>query len=136
LPFPSREARLADELIDHYRSEVESAWEVDARHLVYADERNPLDLYRTILKIADARHRVFEHVGGSLVLLSPLGSKALAIGSLMAAIERDFPVVHVEALGYTADFDKLDGRNAAEAELVHVWLAGEAFANPGSARGD
>lgn len=127
LPFPSRDARLADKLLDHYRPEIESAWGVDARHLVYADERNPLDLYRSILTIADARHRVFERVGGSLILLSPLGSKALAVGSLMAAIERDFPVVHVEALSYTADFDRLDARNATDAELVHLWLAGEAW---------
>lgn len=127
LPFPSRDARLGDMLLDHYRPEIESAWGVDARHLVYADERNPLDLYRSILTIADARHRVFEHVGGSLILLSPLGSKALAVGALMAAIERDFPVVHVEALGYTADVEKLDARNATGAELVHLWLAGEAW---------
>lgn len=128
LPFPASDPRLPDLLIEHFASEFESVWEVDQRNLVLADERNPLDLYRSILRIADARQRVFRDVGGSVVVLSPLGSKALALGSLMAAIDRDFPVVYVEATAYNADPSILqDHTTGARPELVHVWLAGDAY---------
>lgn len=133
LPFPAADPRLPDQLIEHYAEEFESTWQVDARDVVYASERGPLDLYRTILRIDDSRKRVFAQIGGSQIILSPVGSKALAVGALMAALERDFSIMYVEALGYSADFGKLDAVRAAQTtELVHVWLHGEAYAQPGS----
>lgn len=129
LPFPSSNPRAGDELIEHYGQEFESVWEVDARNIVYADEKSPRDLYRTILRIDDARKRVFAEVGGSLLVLTPIGSKAMAIGALMAAIERDFPVAYIESIGYTVNFKKVDEHRMENGELVHVWLHGEAYQN-------
>lgn len=133
LPFPASNPRLADELIEHYREQFESTWQVDARDIVYASESNPLDLYRTILRIDDARKRVFAEVGGSQIILSPLGSKALAVGALMAAMDRDFTVIYVEAVAYTADLQAIDASRDA-GEVVHVWLHGEAYAKGESAQ--
>jgi hypothetical protein len=99
---------------------------VDVRDLVYADEKSPLDLYRTILRIDDARRRVFESVGGSQIILSPIGSKALSLGALMAALDRDFTILHVEAIGYTLDALRADAVTST-AELVHIWLHGDAY---------
>ena len=133
LPFPAADPRLPDQLTEHYGEEFENTWQVDARDVVYASERGPLDLYRTILRMDDSRKRVFAEVGGSQIILSPVGSKALAVGALMAALERDFTIMYVEALGYAADFARLDAERAAQpAELVHVWLHGEAYAQPGN----
>lgn len=128
LPFPAANPRLPDELIEYYGEEFENTWGVDARDVVYASERGPLDLYRTILRLDDSRKRVFAEVGGSQIVLSPVGSKALAVGALMAALERDFTVMYIEALGYSVDFDGLEAARAAHpAELVHIWLHGEAY---------
>jgi hypothetical protein len=128
LPFPARNPRLPDELIEHYGEEFENAWQVDARDIVYASEHGPVDLYRTILRTDDARKRVFAEVGGSQIILSPVGSKALALGALMAALERDFTIMYVEAISYVADFAKVDAVRAAQpGELLHVWLHGEAY---------
>lgn len=128
LPFPSANPRRPDELIEEYATEMQSVWEVDPRDVVYADEKNPLDVYRSLVRIHSARTRVFRGAGGSTVVLSPLGSKALAIGSLMAALELDCPVVYVEALEYHVDFSQVrDG--IADADFIHVWLAGEIYAN-------
>lgn len=128
LPFPAANPRLPDELIEHYREEFENTWRVDARDVVYANERGPLDLYRTILRMDDSRSRVFVEIGGSQIILSPVGSKALAVGALMAALERDFTIMYVEALGYSVDFPTLDKARALHTtELVHVWLHGEAY---------
>lgn len=128
LPFPSTNPRRPDQLIEEYAAEMQSVWEVDPRDVVYADEKNPLDVYRSLIRIHSARTRVFQGTGGSTVVLSPLGSKALAIGSLMAALELDCPVVYVEALEYHVDFSQVrDG--ITDADFIHVWLAGEAYAD-------
>ena len=102
LPFPATPPRFPDSLIEEYGELFEASWEVDARDLVYAHEKSPVDLYRTILRIDDARRRVFAGTGGSQLILSPVGSKALALGMLMAALERGFAVVLVESLSYNA----------------------------------
>ena len=128
LPFPAANPRRADGLIEEYSSEMQSVWEVDPRDVVYADEQNPLDVYRSLIKIHSARTRVFQGTGGSTMVLSPLGSKALAIGSLMAALELDCPVVYVEALEYQVEFSQIPER-ITDADFIHVWLAGEAYAD-------
>lgn len=128
LPFPATNPRRPDQLIEEYSDEMQSIWEVDPRDVVYADEKNPLDVYRSLVRIHAARTRVFEGTGGSTVVLSPLGSKALAIGSLMAALELDCPVVYVEALEYHVDFTKV-GQKSEDADFIHVWLSGEAYAD-------
>lgn len=127
LPFPAKPPRSPDRLIESYGDLFESAWKVDERDLVYAHEKSPVDLYRTILRIDDARRRVFKAIGGSQVILSPVGSKALALGMLMAALERDFAVVLVESLAYNATSTVLDIQAAPRGELVHIWLHGEVY---------
>ncbi|MFO1045212.1 MAG: hypothetical protein U0941_25835 [Planctomycetaceae bacterium] len=128
LPFPSSRPRLSDELLEEYANELQVEWSVDVRDLIYADEKSPMDLYRTILRIDDARKRVFASVGGSQIVLSPIGSKALSLGALMAALERNFTILHVESIGYTME----DGHGPTppgSEELVHIWLHGEAYGN-------
>jgi hypothetical protein len=128
LPFPALDPRVGDRLIDHYASEFDGRWQVDARSIVYAAEKNPLDFYRTVLRIHDRRNPVFSSTTGSLLVLSPMGSKVLALGAMMAATERDLPVVYVEALGYSARFDEGLDTSYSDTDIVHVWLLGEAYA--------
>jgi hypothetical protein len=127
LPFPAENPRLPDELIDEYRDELMSTWSVEPRDIVYAHESDPLDLYRTILRIDGARQRVFREVGGSMTLLSPLGSKVLALGALMAALDRDFPVAYVESIDYDVRPETIENMEP-RGEIVHVWLRGGADA--------
>lgn len=127
LPFPSLDPKASDRLAFEFLEELEDIWEVDTRNLVFADEENPLDLYRTILRIDDERQPVFEDFGGSLLALSPLGSKVLAIGALMAALERDFPVYYVEALGYDVDWVKAELADTGVRAMRHIWLYGEVY---------
>jgi hypothetical protein len=128
LPFPARHPRVGDDLLTEYQEELrEEAWGIGARDLVYAEETNPLDLYRTILGIVDRRRPVFEEMGGSLVVLSPVGSKVLAIGAMMAALERDLPVLHTESVGYEVDFRRIEEVGYLDTELVHVWLHGDVY---------
>lgn len=125
LPFPCSNPRLADELVEEYRELLE-AWKVDVRNFVYAAENDPLDLYSTILRLVDTRERVFAAVGGSLVTLSPAGGKLMSVGSLLAALERDLPVMFVESVGYEI-INSAALVAAGPPKLVDLWLAGEAY---------
>lgn len=125
LPFPANNPRLGDILAEEYIVELESTWSVDTRNIVYADESDPIDLYRTILRLDDRRKPVFAEAGGSLLVLSPLGSKVMALGALMAALERDLPVAHLEPIGYTFQGKVPD--TIAEPSLIHVWLEGDVY---------
>ncbi len=129
LPFPATWPRSPDILIEEYGELFEGMWKVDARDLIYAHEKSPLDLYRAILRIDNARQRVFMETGGSQLILSPAGSKAVSLGMLMASLDRNFAVVLVESLAYKAAPAVLDVGARPVGELVHIWLDGEAYAS-------
>ena len=128
LPFPASNPRLGDELIAEYMVELEDMWSVDARNFVYASEGDPLDLYRTVLKLDDRRQPVFGEMGGTILVLSVVGSKMMALGALMAALERDLPVLHVEPSRYELLGDP--PRHGEGGRLIHIWLEGDAYPRP------
>src|SRR6516162_3620404 len=80
--------------------ELLDSWEVDFRNVVFAAEDDPRDLYFSISRIVEKRRMVFRELGGSVVCLSPLGSKLLSVGGLLAAMEFNLPVAYVEANSY------------------------------------
>ena len=125
LPFPARDPRLGDTLVEEYRVQLEDTWSVDTHNLVYADEGDPLDLYRSIRKLDVRRRAVFAEAGGSMLVLSPLGSKVMALGALMAAIECDLPVAYVEPAGYEVTTEGTP--DVRQSELIHIWLEGEVY---------
>ena len=128
LPFPASNPRFGDVLAEEYLTEFENIWTVDARNIVYADEGDPLDLYRTILRLDELRKPVFADTGGSMLVLSPLGSKLMALGALMAALERNLPVAYLESIGY-----ELEAKVPVEIDepnLIHLWLEGEVYPQP------
>ncbi|WP_067984778.1 hypothetical protein [Neptuniibacter pectenicola] len=138
LPFPADDPKKGDLIAYSYFSEIHTAWGgalenewgLEPQNFLYSDERNPLDIYRTILRISQDRQPVFEALGGSTIVLSPLGSKIPAIGALMAALDKKFPIVYVEALSYNVDWEKLDspGNLQTKPKLTHIWLYGDAYA--------
>ena len=123
LPFPASNPRLGDVLAEEYLTVLESTWEVDTRNIIYAAEGDPLDLYRTILRLDDLRKQVFEETGGSMLILSPLGSKLMALGALMAALERNLPVAYLESIGY--ELEATVPEEIDQSNLIHIWLEGD-----------
>ena len=109
-------------------NELEIPWSIDERNIVYTNEGDPLDLYRTILTLDDLRKPVFAGTGGSMLVLSPLGSKVMALGALMAALERDLPVAYLESIGY--DFKSSIPTAIDQPKLIHLWLEGDVYPQP------
>lgn len=51
LPFPSDDPKRGDKIAVDFIAELENEWRVDTRNFVYADERNPMDIYRGVMSI-------------------------------------------------------------------------------------
>lgn len=125
VPFPSRDPRRPDMLVELYK-ELIGDWEIDMKHLVYAAENDPLDSYRSISNIDQMRQETYGPLGGSTTIVSPLGSKMLSVGLMLASIERNLRVMHVEYRGFegVGDF-KFDQIDQGDWPLTHLWLFGQ-----------
>ncbi|HEY8127464.1 MAG TPA: hypothetical protein VIF39_01935 [Hyphomicrobium sp.] len=133
LPFPAENPRRADELITEFSQQLQNDWDVSSRDLIYVSEWNPLDSYRTISMLKERYDRTVEGIYEPQLVLSPVGSKVMAIGSLMAAIDHELTVQYVETLRYEILGQAL-GLTETREKMVHVWLHGPVYAGyPGIA---
>ena len=126
LPFPARDPRRADSLIGEYENELTHEWQVDPRDLVYVSERNPLDCYRMLTTLKERYERAVNVTFNPHIILSPVGSKVMAAGALMAAIEHDLTVQYLETIRYECDPSSLYERELPDL-MVHVLLSGPAY---------
>jgi hypothetical protein len=128
LPFPARNPRRADDLLAEYRAELVDEWEVDPRDVVYASERNPLDCYRTLSTLKTRFDRTMKGTYEPRMVLSPVGSKVLAAGALMAAIEHDMAVQYLETEIYLFDTPVPSSDDLPDMK-VHLILSGPLYAS-------
>ena len=126
VPFPARDPRRADALLAEHQSRLVDEWFVDPRDIVYVSERNPLDCYRTLSTLKARYDLAVEGIYEPQIILSPVGSKVMAAGALMAAIEHDLRVEYLETVRY--EFDATTHPTAPPPEMVvHLLLAGPAY---------
>lgn len=135
LPFPSRNPRRSDDLLAEYRGELVDEWQVDPRDVVYASEKNPLDCYRTLSTLKTRFDRTVAETYQPRLVLSPVGSKVLAAGALMAAIEHEMSVQYLETESYSIVDDP--GHPADPGDMiVHLILSGPLYASYDAAQGE
>ncbi|MBX5012218.1 hypothetical protein HJB67_19980 [Rhizobium lentis] len=127
LPFPARNPRRADDLLSEFRTALVDEWEVDPRDVVYASERNPLDCYRTLSTLKTRFDRTMKGTYEPRMVLSPVGSKVLAAGALMAAIEHDMAVQYLETESYLFRPDPTP--DDLPDMTVHLILSGSLYAS-------
>lgn len=127
VPFPARNPRRADELLAEYQAQLLNEWQVDPRDLIYVSERNPLDCYRTISTLKSRYDQTVDGVFFPQLILSPFGSKVIAVGAMMAAIEHDLSVQYVETLRYEFEPTRSEEPAAPPDMAVHVWLHGPVY---------
>ena len=97
---------------------------LDAGNFLYASEQNPYEVYRRLRGAVLRYAKVFKILGGCRVAISPLSSKLMSLGALLAAYElKDLDyrvgIAYVEGQGYAME------STVSKAELFGVWLAGE-----------
>lgn len=126
LPFPARNPRRADDLLAEYQNELVNEWEIDPRDIVYASEKNPLDCYRTLSTLKQRFDRTMEDTYEPRMVLSPIGSKVLAAGAMMAAIEHGMSVQYVETESYEFA-DATPTTDDPPDMMVHLILSGPLY---------
>ena len=124
LPSPSRNPRRGDDLVSEYRSLLFDTWEVGPRDFIYADERNPFDIYRQISELARDYEQYLRPLGTANTVVSTNASKLLSLGVFLAAFEHRLGVAHVEPTTYRSG--PMPANQEAN-ELFEVWLTGEAY---------
>lgn len=101
VPFPSADPRTGDLLLYSLRERWVDDWGESPLSLIYADESDPTDVYRSIRDLHTARQESLQGANVSFVtILSPLGRRLSSIGMFLAAQEYDLPVSYLETVGY------------------------------------
>ena len=131
LPFPARDPRRADDLISEFENELVNEWKVDPRDIVYVSEWNPLDSYRSISLLKSRYDQTVKGTFEPQMILSPVGSKVMAAGALMAAIEHDLTVKYIETVQYELKGDQANDSTEND-QMVHVLLSGPAYGDYGA----
>ena len=132
VPFPASSLRRADDIVVNHAEILFEGLSVSPDNLLLCDERTPFDIYRKILEVEQyyrTRLGKVPTIGKVRTVLSPLSSKTLSLGMLLAATERSLAVCHVEPGTYqveTTEGGKLVGGSTWEP--LEIWLAGEPYA--------
>lgn len=127
LPFPATNPRHGDDLFIDYRQLLLEEMQVDPRDIIYADERNPFDLYRTLSRLNARYVQALAPLGDVKVVLSAHSSKLLSLGILLAAHEHRLPVVSAPPTSYALPKDFSPEKFAPHHQLVCLWLEGSPY---------
>jgi hypothetical protein len=133
VPFPARSLRRADDIIIRHSELLFEGFLVAQDNVLLCDETTPFDIYRKILDVEHYYSKRLAGIPGMGVVrtvVSPLSSKTLSLGMLLAAIERQLPVCHVEPGAYQIDTDSSGHLLTDQTrEPTEIWLAGDAYAS-------
>lgn len=132
LPVQSADARRGDNIINTLGEFLFDRYDVDTRDIIRATEWNPFQLYRSLMQTMARYEESLKLFGGARFVLSPLSSKGLSIGCLLAAFEKRaignragvrVGMAHVESRRYEA----AQLPENAQYELISAWIAGECY---------
>ena len=128
LPFPATDPRRADRLFLEHRALLVDQYRVAAGNVLYADERNPFDLAAALVRWHDDTTHALVPLGvPPLVCLSTHSSKLLSVGVLLAAYQREMPIVATRATGYHLE-EGAYGKSRREMDRTAVvWLRGDPY---------
>jgi hypothetical protein len=132
LPVQSANPRRGDNIIQSLGELLFDRFDIDNRDIIRATESNPFQLYRSLMKTMARYEESLRLFGGVRFVISPLSSKGLSIGCLLAAYEKRITgdpssvrvgMAHVESKSYGASSLPI----APYIELISAWLAGECY---------
>jgi hypothetical protein len=137
LPMPAANPRKVDDLLLEYREFLFDNLRLESSNFIYASERNPFSLYREICRTIIHYNMSLEPISGCKVTISPLSSKLLSIGAMIAAYElknigSGVGVALVDGQGYRIDNALKTDQETKRTEIFTMWLAGECYEKNGS----
>jgi hypothetical protein len=129
IPFPGPDLRLADDVIVSTGAVLFDECGVSPENLLLCDAATPFDAYRKVTELHSYYKQNLEPMIGSITtVLSPLASKSLSVGLLLASVELSLPVCYVETGAYRVlDPDTLNVKSF-DNSTWSAWLTGDAYA--------
>jgi hypothetical protein len=131
IPFPSRDPRRGDQLIEEYRQFLFDDFRVEPSNILYASEYNPFEAYRQLYGAIDRYRDALRDLGGCKAFVSPLSSKLLSVGALLACYDHranaggpdkvNVGIPYVESVTYGEPADSVD----TTTELYSLWIRGD-----------
>lgn len=125
LPWPARDPRRGDRLMLEYRRLLFDEIRLEPRNVIYAAERNPFDLYRTLGALYQRYLASLKPLGSVSMVLSSHSSKLLSVGVLLTAYEHNLIVQHVSPGAYGLHGGDADAQH--HDEVYDIWLTGEPY---------
>lgn len=134
LPLQTRDARRSDNIVGDVGELLFDRFKVDPRDLIYATEDNPFQLYRSLLAAMERYEDSLAELGGVRFILSPLSSKGLSVGALLACFENrnrvradSFSVRTGFAYIETSRYEAAALTGSEEGVPVSLWLTGACY---------
>ena len=135
IPFPSKDARRGDRIIAEYRQFLFDDFRVDTKNILYACEFNPFEAYKQIYSVIKRYRDSLNELGGCKVYISPLSSKLLSVGAVLACYnhrrtkddttkENEKLVVGIPFIE-AASYGKPTQSTDEGGELYSMWIRGE-----------
>lgn len=131
VPFPSRNPRRGDEIIAGHRATLFDDFQVEPSNILLASEYNPFEAYKQIFLAMDRYRQALQGLGGCKAFVSPISSKLLSMGVLLACYDHklgDIPGKRLDVgIPYVETADYGDPVQDAEGnfELHSMWIRGE-----------
>ena len=134
LPQPSRDPRRGDKLLLEFNDLLFLQRETPFSNILYVSESHPFEVYRQLLEAMIRFRKTFQVVGQSRLVVTPLASKLITVGSALACFEmkqlsEDFQsnvaIPYAEPKRYVADVEVLQ---QSKPELSALVLTGDAYA--------
>jgi hypothetical protein len=136
VPHPSKDPRRADRLLVEYREPLFDSRKTPTSNILYAQEAQPFEAYRQILGAMKRYQNSMSILGGCRLVMSPLGSKLITLGTGLACFEMrptdltakyGVAIPHAEPRRYIASVEALRQSNPDVSVLL---LTGEAYGAP------
>ncbi len=131
VPFPSRDPRRGDKIIDEHGEQLFEDFRVEPSNILRASEFNPFEAYRQLFLAMDRYRGSLRELGGCKAFVSPLSSKLLSVGALLACYDHRYGEVEGDRLTVgipyveTATYMDPDVGGDVESELYSMWIRGE-----------
>ena len=131
VPFPSRDPRRGDRIISEHGDLLFEDFRVEPSNILRASEFNPFEAYRQLFQAMDRYRRALIELGGCKAFVSPLSSKLLSVGALLACYDHRFGDITGRKLNVgipyveTAVYADPGIETEVESELYSMWIRGE-----------
>lgn len=119
-------------MVGEHRDTLFDDFKVEPANILLASEYNPFEAYRQIFTAMERYKKALKPMGGCKLFVSPLSSKLLSIGVLLACYDHKFGkgssegfdvgIPYVETAVYG---DPEQNAEAADFELHSLWIRGE-----------